>query len=180
MERTPLRGGLPVRDRSSPLNIPLSNTNPIIHSLVKFPPVPSDTYPVGEGTVIAVPVVGQDSHRTRRMGAGRIVNKEEHMEGRWRIVWMTAALMIVLGSVTIFPRTGEAADHLRVVSGIVAGVSGNSFSIEGKSYDLKGIPAFHPSGRRLEVSGIVRGMKVDLYLQNNRINSVVVYDPMIE
>jgi hypothetical protein len=112
--------------------------------------------------------------------AGRIVNKEAHMEGRWRIVWMTAALMFVLGSVSIFPRAGEAADHLRIVSGIVVGVSGNSISIEGKNYDLKGIPAFHPSGRRLEVSGIVRGMKVDLYLQNNRINSVVVYDPMVE
>lgn len=103
------------------------------------------------------------------------------MEGRWRIVPMIAALMFVLGSVTIFPRAGEAADHLKVISGIVAGISGNSISIEGKSYDLKGIPAFHPSGRRLEVSGIVRGMKVDLYLQkNNRINSVVVYDPMVE
>lgn len=102
------------------------------------------------------------------------------MEGRWRIVPMIAALMFVLGSVTIFPRAGEAADHLKVISGIVAGISGNSISIEGKSYDLKGIPAVHPSGRRLEVSGIVRGMKVDLYLRNNRINSVVVYDPMVE
>jgi len=107
--------------------------------------------------------------------------KEEKMEGRIRIVPMIAVLMFVLGSVAIFPRTGEAAAHLRVVTGIVAGVSGNSVSIEGKSYDLKGIPAFHPSGRRLEVSGIVRGMKVDLYIQkNNRINSVVVYDPMVE
>lgn len=102
------------------------------------------------------------------------------MAGRWRTVWMTAVLIFVLGSVTIFLRAGEAADHLRVVTGIVEGVSGNSISIEGKSYDLKGIPAFHPSGRRLEVSGIVRGMKVDLYLRNNRINSVVVYDPMVE
>ena len=103
------------------------------------------------------------------------------MAGRIRIVPLIAVLMFVLGSVTIFPRSGEAARHLRVVSGIVAGVSGNSISIDGKSYDLKGIPAFHPSGRRLEVSGIVRGMKVDLYIRNNnRINSVVVYDPMVE
>lgn len=103
------------------------------------------------------------------------------MAGRIRFVPLIAVLMFVLGSVTIFPRAGEAARHLRVVSGIVAGVSGNSISIDGKSYDLKGISAFHPSGRRLEVSGIVRGMKVDLYIQNNnRINSVVVYDPMVE
>ena len=102
------------------------------------------------------------------------------MAGRSRIVPLVAVLVFVLGSMTIYPQAGEAARHLRVVSGIVAGVSDNSISIEGKSYDLKGIPAFHPSGRRLEVTDIVRGKKVDLYLQKNRINSVVVYDPMVE
>ena len=133
-----------------------------------------------EGTVIAVPWVGRSSLPKDGTLTGTGM-KEEKMEGRIRIVPMIAVLMFVLGSVAIFPRTGEAAAHLRVVTGIVAGVSGNSVSIEGKSYDLKGIPAFHPSGRRLEVSGIVRGMKVDLYIQkNNRINSVVVYDPMVE
>src|SRR3989339_464831 len=127
-----------------------------------------------EGTVIAVPWVGRSSLPKDGTLTGTGM-KEEKMEGRIRIVPMIAVLMFVLGSVAIFPRTGEAAAHLRVVTGIVAGVSGNSVSIEGKSYDLKGIPAFHPSGRRLEVSGIVRGMKVDLYIQkNNRINSVVV------
>jgi hypothetical protein len=35
--------------------MPLSINNPAIDSLVKFPPVPSDTNSVGEGTVIAVP-----------------------------------------------------------------------------------------------------------------------------
>ena len=102
------------------------------------------------------------------------------MAGRWRIVPMITVAMILLGVVAVIPRVGYAADHMRVVTGIVERVSGNSISIHGKSYDLKGIPAVHPSGTRLAVSDIARGMKVDLYFRNQQINSVVVYDPMVE
>jgi len=103
------------------------------------------------------------------------------MGGRWGIVRVTAAVMFVLWAVAIlFPRYGSAADRMTVVTGIVEEVTGNSVFIHGKGYEIKGIPVLHPSGRRLAVSDIARGRKVDLYLRNKQITSVVLYDPMVE
>ena len=102
------------------------------------------------------------------------------MTDRGGIALLAAVLLLVIGSIAIFPRVGQTAGQMRSVTGIVEGVSGNSISIQGKSHNLEGVPVVNPSGRRLAVSDIVRGKKVDLYFRNGRITSVVVYDPMVE
>ena len=106
--------------------------------------------------------------------------KEEGMADRKRITLLAAVLLLVLGSVAVLPRAGETAGHLKTVTGIVEEMSGNSITVHGRSYNLEGVPVVHPSGRGLPVSDIVRGKKVDLYLRNGQVNSVVVYDPMVE
>jgi hypothetical protein len=106
--------------------------------------------------------------------------KEEGMAGRERIALLVAVLLLVLASVAAFPRAGETAGNLKTVTGIVEEVSGNSITVQGKSYKLERVPVVHPSGRRVEVSDSVRGKKVDLFLQDGQVASVVVYDPMVE
>jgi hypothetical protein len=55
MDRDSLAAGMAVRHRLNLLNLPFHNDNPCIDFMVNFPPVRSDTYTAGEGTVIAVP-----------------------------------------------------------------------------------------------------------------------------
>lgn len=112
--------------------------------------------------------------------AGTWEEKEEGMACRGRIALPAAVLLLVIGSIAIFPRVGQTAGQMRSVTGIVEEVSGNSISIQGKSHNLEGVPVVNPSGRRLAVSEIVRGKKVDLYFRNGQIASVVVYDSMVE
>lgn len=99
---------------------------------------------------------------------------------RGRIALPAAVLLLVIGSIAIFPRVGQTAGQMKSVTGIVEEVSGNTIYIQGKSHNLEGVPVIHPSGKGLAVSEIVRGKKVDLYFRNGQITSVVVYDPMVE
>lgn len=102
------------------------------------------------------------------------------MAGRERIAFLAAVLLLVLGSVAAFPGAGETAGDLKTVTGIVEEASGKSITVHGMSYNLEGVPVLNPSGKELPVSDIVRGKKADLYLRNGQINSVVVYDQMVE
>ena len=81
---------------------------------------PTDTYAVGEGTVIAVPWVRAVRSPLPRDGTlAGMGMKEEKMAGRIRIVPMIAVAMFLLGVVAAIPGVGNAAERNTVVKGIV-------------------------------------------------------------
>lgn len=76
-------------------------------------------------------------------------------------------------------RPGVAGD-VTVVKGIVGTVTGNLIYLNGKSFDLTGIPVRNPSGKELSLADITQGEKVGIYYRKGRVSSVLVYGPMVE
>ena len=101
--------------------------------------------------------------------------KEEGMSGRGRISLPAAILLIVLGSVAVFPPAGEGADRLTSVMGIAERVSETHVSVGGKTYDLKGVPIRSAQGAVPVDMASLRGKTVELEFRSGRIVSVTVY-----
>lgn len=97
------------------------------------------------------------------------------MTGRGRIALLAAILSIVLGSVSVLPRSGETDDRLKNVMGIVERISGTDITVGGKTYDIKGVPMRNAQGgAAVEVSSL-RGKTVAILFRNRMIDSVTVY-----
>ncbi len=97
------------------------------------------------------------------------------MAGRGRIALLAAILSIVLGSVSILPRSGETDDRLMSVMGIVEKVSGTDISVSGKTYDFKGVPMRNAQGAGPVEMSSLRGKTVEIVFRNGKIDSVTVY-----
>lgn len=97
------------------------------------------------------------------------------MAGRGRIALLAAILSIVLGGVTVLPRSGETADRMKSVMGIVERVSGTDVVVGGKTYDLKGVPMRSAQGAGTVEMSSLRGKTVEIVFRNGKIDSVTVY-----
>jgi hypothetical protein len=97
------------------------------------------------------------------------------MAGRGRIALLAAILSIVLGSVSILPRSGETDDRLTGVMGIVESVSGTVVSVAGKSYDLKSVPLRSANGVGPAELATLRGKTVEIVFRNGKVDSVTVF-----
>lgn len=97
------------------------------------------------------------------------------MSGRGRIVLLAAMVSIVLGIVSVFPRSGETDDRLRSVMGIVEMVSGTEVSVGGKTYEFKGVPIRSAQGGTTVEVSTLRGKTVEILFRNQKIEYVTVY-----
>jgi len=97
------------------------------------------------------------------------------MADRNRVLILTAAFILFLGGATVFPSAGQTADRVSVVWGIVGGVDGNVISVEGKTYDLEGVPVRSADGSGLVEVSSLRGKTVEIVFRNRKIYAVTVY-----
>lgn len=72
------------------------------------------------------------------------------------------------------PSTGHSSD-LTVIGGIVERVSGSDISLAAGTYNIGQARVRKPSGEEVHPSEIARGIKVDLFIQNGRVATVIVY-----
>ncbi len=97
------------------------------------------------------------------------------MADRGRIAVLAAILSLVLGSVSVLARSGEADDRLKSVMGIVERVSGTDISVGGKTYDFKGVPMRNAQGADTVEMSSLRGKTVEIVYRNGKIDFVTVY-----
>ena len=109
------------------------------------------------------------------MAAGTWEEKEEGMACRGWIAFLAAVLLLVVGSIAIFPRVGQTADQMSSVMGIVGDVDANVISVEGKTYDLKGVQIRGADGSGPVGVSSLRGKTVEIVFRNRKIDSVTVY-----
>lgn len=99
----------------------------------------------------------------------------------YRMKYRVTAYAIVL-LLSCFMIAGDVclAGDLAIVRGIVGSVSGTRVSLNGRSYDLAGIPLQNASGKERSIEDIRPGRKVALFHRRGVLTSVLVYDPMME
>jgi len=81
---------------------------------------------------------------------------------------------IILVVLIAMPSTGLSSD-LTVVGGIVERVSRSEITLVTGTYDIGQARIRRPSGEDVNPSEIARGRKVDLFIQNGRVATVIVY-----
>ncbi len=72
------------------------------------------------------------------------------------------------------------ASKVRTIEGIIQNVTDNSIQVRGKNYNISGIPLIDPSGKNLKKASLTTGKKVEIFFQEDRISSILIYDDMVE
>lgn len=69
---------------------------------------------------------------------------------------------------------------VRTVEGIVQNVSNDLIQVRGQYYSISGIKLINPSGENLNKSSLSAGKKVEIFFQDGKITSILIYDDMVE
>ncbi|MBI5042991.1 MAG: hypothetical protein HZC10_04000 [Nitrospirae bacterium] len=86
-------------------------------------------------------------------------------------------LILILILISSFALSAVSfAEEESVVSGTIESVKGNSISVGGSSYNISGVLLLDSSGNKLSTSHLAEGKRVEIFLKNNNITSVVVYE----
>ncbi len=65
--------------------------------------------------------------------------------------------------------------EVRGVEGLIEGVSGNSILVRGQYYDISGVPILNLSGEAASKSDLKTGNKVEIFLENGSITSIIIF-----
>jgi hypothetical protein len=90
------------------------------------------------------------------------------------IIGLIIPAAVILVVLTGLPSTGHPSD-LIVIGGIVERVSGSDITMAAGTYDIRLARVRKPSGEEVHPSEIARGRKLDLFIQNGRVATVIVY-----
>jgi hypothetical protein len=69
---------------------------------------------------------------------------------------------------------------VRTVEGLIQSVSNDSIQVRGQYYSIAGIKLINPSGENLNKSSLSAGKKVEIFFQEGKITSILIYDDMLE
>ena len=69
---------------------------------------------------------------------------------------------------------------VRTAEGIVQTVSNDSIQVRGQYYSISGVKLINPSGENLNKSSLSAGKKVEIFFQEGKITSILIYDDMLE
>lgn len=70
--------------------------------------------------------------------------------------------------------------QVRTVEGIIQNVSIDSIQLRGQYYSISNIKLINPSGENLNKSSLSAGKKVEIFFQEGKITSIIIYDDMLE
>ena len=63
----------------------------------------------------------------------------------------------------------------RTVEGMIESVTGDSIKVRSRYYDFTGIPLEDASGKKMQQSQLKVGRKVEIFFENNRIKTILIY-----
>ncbi|MGA7105337.1 MAG: hypothetical protein WBX49_08330 [Candidatus Deferrimicrobiaceae bacterium] len=94
---------------------------------------------------------------------------------------MIASVTVFLVAISLGLAGPAFSGDLRVVNGFVNSVSGNSILLDGKQYDVAGVPVIMKnSGNRGRKAGIGQGDTVELSLRDGKVVSIKNYGPVLQ
>ena len=94
---------------------------------------------------------------------------------------MITGVTVFLVAVSLGLAGPAFSGDLRVVNGIVNRVSGNYILLDGKQYDVAGVPVITKnSGNRGKKAGIGQGDMVELSLRDGKVVSIKNYGPVLQ
>ncbi|RJQ22241.1 MAG: hypothetical protein C4560_02665 [Nitrospiraceae bacterium] len=88
-------------------------------------------------------------------------------------------LLICLSMIITFMVPAHAA-KVSTVEGIIQRVTNDSIQVRGKYYGISGIPLINPSGEHLKKTSLTSGKKVEIFFQEGKITSILIYEDMVE
>ena len=77
-------------------------------------------------------------------------------------------------------RQGLSNSQVKTVEGIIQNVTNDSIEVRNKYYSISGIPLLNPSGKYLKNSSLQAGKRVEIFFQDGRITSILIYDDMLQ
>ena len=92
----------------------------------------------------------------------------------------TIILLLIWFSLIFTITTPVHASKVRTIEGIIQNVTDNSIQVRGRDYNISGIPLIDPSGKHLKKASLTTGKKVEIFFQEDRILSILIYDDMVE
>ncbi len=83
---------------------------------------------------------------------------------------------VLAASLFLGQHEGRAADlRMGMVTGIVKSVSATELDVDGRTYNIAGVPLRTATGKSVSPAEILPGTKVDLYFRGQKIMFVHVY-----
>lgn len=76
--------------------------------------------------------------------------------------------------------TKSYAGEVRTVSGAIESVKGSSIEVNGKYYDISGVPLLNSSGQEATKDLLQAGKIAEISLEDGKITRVLIYDYMVE
>lgn len=73
-----------------------------------------------------------------------------------------------------------AAEKVRVVEGLIQHVTADSIEVRNKYYNISGVPLKDASGKTLPKSYLSQGKKVEIFIKDNKITTILIHEYMVE
>lgn len=89
-------------------------------------------------------------------------------------------LLIVYSTIMMNQIIPVHSAQVKTVEGIIQSIAGDSIQVRGNYYDIKGVSLKDPSDNKLDKRSLMTGKKVEIFFQDNRIISILIYDYMVE
>ncbi|MBE0425177.1 MAG: hypothetical protein IBX72_00830 [Nitrospirae bacterium] len=97
---------------------------------------------------------------------------------------MRSKVLIVM-FLSIFVFTGMFVSHsyaekLRIVEGLIENVTDDSVRVRGRDYSIAGVSIKNASDATLTKAWLKTGKRVELFLRNNKLTTILVYEEMVQ
>ncbi|RJQ49878.1 MAG: hypothetical protein C4538_01380 [Nitrospiraceae bacterium] len=93
-----------------------------------------------------------------------------------KIKYVTLLLMIICFVVVSY----SYADKVHVVEGIIERVMEDSIVVRGKYYGITGVPLVDSSGKTKKKTELITGNKVEIFIEDRNVSSILIHDNMLE
>ncbi len=110
-----------------------------------------------------------------------VPRKDRRMEKRTVLFALTLMLLLAVtaAGVPCAPRPAHAAD-LSCVQGRVTSMYGTEIVVNGRTYDIAGVPIRDSDQKVVSLGEIAVGRKVDIYFRGQKMFFVLLYPKFIE
>ncbi|MEK6775547.1 MAG: hypothetical protein AABY87_01540 [bacterium] len=91
-----------------------------------------------------------------------------------------AFIVFIISFFTVFTISLGYAEKVTVVEGLIENVTEHSIKVRGSNYETQGVSLLNSSGETLSNDSLRRGKKVEIFFQDKKITSIIIYEDMVE
>ena len=90
---------------------------------------------------------------------------------------MKKGILIISALMIFFSLSGPYiyARDITTVEGLIESATGDSIKVRSRYYDFSGIPLEDASGKKMQKDQLKVGRKVEIFFENNRIKTILIY-----